>query len=129
MGDYIIKEYLEKMYEEFKKAKGIEDSNGNIDKYQDLFNEWVSTKEKAASYYVKLFDYLENRDSISTKVIAEFGKGVYDTVTNQMAKYTEHQPIIVSRYARTIPEDSNIVAYSGNLLAIDSDVIVSYSRD
>lgn len=118
--------YLIKMFKEFKEAYGISDTFDNFNKYRDLFNEWVMLKRKAAAYYVQLFDYMENYDEIQTYIMAEFGKGIFDTVAIEMAKHTEHQPIVISPYAQTIKKDSGIEAYTGKLTILNGDVIIKY---
>ena len=72
-------EYLFKMFWEFSKAYGINDTFNNFERYQDLFARWVYEKEKASKRYVQLFDYMKNYDEIEPSVFAEFGKGKYDT--------------------------------------------------
>lgn len=46
----------------------------------------------------------------------------------EMAEQTEYQPIVISPYASSIPDDAGIVKYSGRLLVMDDDVFVSYAR-
>lgn len=59
-----MNKYLFKMFKEFKKAYGIQDTFDNFSKYQDLFANWVISKRNAATNYVQLFDYMENYEEI-----------------------------------------------------------------
>lgn len=68
------------MFEELKKTYGIKDTFDNFFKYQDLFENWVVNRRKAATNYVRLFDYMENYNEIQTHIMTEFGKGMYDTI-------------------------------------------------
>lgn len=125
-----LQEYKRKIFKEFKKASGINDGLDNFDKYNNLFVEWLELKRKAASGYVQLFDYMKDNDDLPINLIAEFNKGYFDTITKEIAKqHIEYQPIIISRYAKTIPNNSGIVAYNGELLVMDDDVFVSYARE
>ena len=119
--------YLEKMFEEFKMAYGISDTFDNFVKYEDMFIEWVKSKRKAAAIYVQLFDYMNYYGEIQRHNMAEFGKGVFDTVAIEMANHTSHLPIVISPYAQTIKKDSGILAFTGELVLLnDGDVIVRY---
>ena len=124
-------EYLNKMFEEFKKAYGINDSFDNFNKYKDLFVEWIILKKGNARKYVQLFDYMKDYEEIETEVMAEFGKGLFDTIAIEMATHTNHQPIIISPYAQTIKRDSGIEVFNGKLALLnDGNVIVKYpSKD
>lgn len=95
-------EYLFKMFLEFSKARGINDTFNNFEKYKDLFIKWVHDKEKTSESYVRLFHYMKNHDEIKPSVIAEFGKGKYDTAAISMNLYTPHKTIVISPYAETI---------------------------
>ncbi len=88
------------MFEELKKAYGIKDTFDNFSKYQDLFVNWVISKRNATTNYVQLFDYMENYEEIQTYIMAEFGKGIYDTIAIEMANNTIHQPVVISPICR-----------------------------
>ena len=118
-------EYLLKMFEEFKKAYGINDSYNNFNRYQDLFVDWIAKKRYAARGYVKLFEYMNRNDNMNY-VLAEFGKGIFDTVTIEMSKTTSYHPIVISPYASTINKYNEIFTYDGELLVLDDRVIVKY---
>ena len=63
------------MFEEFKKAYGINDSYNNFNRYQDLFVDWIAKKRYAARGYVKLFsNYIlqQNQKSIFCKANSLF---------------------------------------------------------
>ena len=119
-------EYLLKMFEEFKKAYGINDSYNNFNRYQDLFVDWIAKKRYAARGYVKLFEYMNRNDNMNY-VLAEFGKGIFDTVTIEMNQTTSYRPIVISPYASTINKHNETSAYDGELLVLDDHVIVKYS--
>lgn len=122
-----MNKYLFKVFEEFKKAYGIKDTFDNFSKYQDLFENWVISKRNAATNYVQLFDYMENYEEIQTHTMAEFGKGIYDTIAIEMANNTSHEPIVISPFAETIKRDSGIEVFTGELAVCDDDdVIVKY---
>lgn len=127
LQEMYLKEYKEKIFAEFTQTMGIQDKFENFDKYKDLFKEWLLAKRKAASCYVQLFDYMKDNDDLPNDLIAEFNKGCFDTIAMEMATYTEHQSIVISKYASTISKDSGIVAYTGNLMVMDEDVFVSYN--
>lgn len=119
--------YLLKMFEEFKKAYGIKDTFNNFNKYSDLFENWIFNKRVAATSYVQLFDYMENDEEIQTYTMAEFGKGIYDTIAILMANNTNYVPIVISPFAETIERDSGIKAFTGKLVVCnDGDVVVEY---
>lgn len=125
-----MNKYLFKMFEEFKKAYGIKDTFDNFSKYQDLFANWIINKKNAATNYVQLFDYMENDEEIQTYTMAEFGKGIYDTIAIEMANNTIHQPIVISPFAETIKRDSGIEVFTGELAVCnDGDVIVKYPTE
>ena len=120
-------QYLNKMFEEFKRAYGIKDTVENFSDYQDLFEEWVMLKRKSASHYVQLFDYMDHNDELEIRTMAEFGKGAYDTIAIAMATHTNYQPIVISPYAQTIAKDSGIQTYTGELSLLNNrDVVVKY---
>lgn len=58
--------------------------------------------------------------------MAEFGKGIYDTIAIEMANNTNHEPIVISPFAKTIKRDSGIEVFTGELAVCDDDVIVKY---
>lgn len=118
-------EYLLKMFLEFSKAYGISDTFNNFEKYQDLFAKWVYDKEKASKSYVQLFDYMKNYDEIESSVIAEFGKGKYDTAAISMNSYTSHKAIVISPYAETITLPETEI-YKGELSEVDGETFVKY---
>lgn len=118
-------EYLFKMFLEFSKAYGINDTFNNFERYQYLFARWVYEKEKASKCYVQLFDYMKNHDEIEPSVIAEFGKGKYDTVAISMNLYTPHKAIVVSPYAETITL-RGIEAHKGELSETDGETFIKY---
>lgn len=123
-----LEEYQHKIFEEFKKSNGINDKVSSITEYYDLFCEWAALKRRAAQNYVQLFVYMKDNDDLPTHLMAEFNKGIFDTIAQEMAIYTEYQPIVISRYATTIPESTGITAYTGELSVMDDDVFVSYAR-
>ena len=118
-------EYLFKMFLEFSKAYGINDTFNNFERYQDLFARWVYEKEKASKRYVQLFDYMKNYDEIEPSVIAEFGKGKYDTAAISMNLYTPHKAIVVSPYAETITL-RGIEVHKGELSETDGETFIKY---
>lgn len=120
-------EYLFKMFLEFSKAYGINDTFNNFDKYQDLFAQWVFNKEKSSRSYVQLFDYMKNCDEIEPSMIAEFGKGKYDTAVISMNFYTSHRAIIISPYAETITLRGTEI-YKGQLSEVDGETFVKYDN-
>lgn len=124
-----MNKYLFKMFEEFKKAYGIKDTFKNFSKYQDLFEIWIANKRNAATNYVRLFDYMVDYDEIQTHTMAEFGKGIYDTIAIEMANNTNHQPIVISPFAETIKGNSGIETFTGELAVCDSEVIVKYPTE
>lgn len=67
-----------------------------------------------------------NCEEIQTHIMAEFGKGIYDTIAIEMANNTNHEPIIISPFAKIIKRDSGIEAFTGELEVCDNDVIVKY---
>ena len=72
---------------------------------------------------------MENYNEIQTHIMAEFGKGMYDTIAIEMANYTNYQPIVISPFAKIIKRDSGIDTYTGELVVYDNDVIVKYSTE
>lgn len=70
-----LQEYRQKIFEEFKKATEIDVRFDDASKWGDSFNEWIGLKKVAASYYVKLFDYMKEYNDLPTNVMAEFNKG------------------------------------------------------
>ena len=121
-------EYLFKMFLEFSKAYGINDTFNNFEKYQDLFARWAYDKEKASRSYVQLFDYMKNCDEIEPFVIAEFGKGKYDTAVISMNYYTPHKSIVISPYAETITL-SGIEIHKGELSEAGGETFVKYDSE
>lgn len=121
-----MNKYLFKMFEEFKKASGIEDTFDNFDKYQDLFLNWVISKKNAAANYVQLFDYMKNDEEIQNNTIAEFEKGICDTVAIEIANNTVHQPIVISPFAETIKGDNRVKTFDGQLIVRNEDVVIKY---
>lgn len=120
------KEYLSKIFEIFKKAYGINDTFDNFSKYTDLFEDWIIKKDIAAANYVQLFDYLKEEYDADTNIMAEFGKGNYDTVAIKMANNTKYQPIIISPYAETIKNNKEVEIYTGELGVYKGEAIVKY---
>ena len=43
---------------------------------------------------------MENYEEIQTYIMAEFGKGIYDTIAIEMANNTIHQPVVISPICR-----------------------------
>lgn len=121
-------EYLFKIFLEFSKAYGINDTFNNFEKYQDLFARWVYEKEKASKSYVQLFDYMKNYDEIEPSVIAEFGKGKYDTAAISMDLYTPHKAIVISPYAETITLRGTEI-HKGELSEVDGETFVKYGSN
>lgn len=121
-------DYLNKMFKEFKKAYGIEDSFENFDKYQNLFVEWVARRREVASNYVSLFKAMNKNDNVHY-VMAEFGKGIFDTITIEIKNKTRYQPIVISPFAETIKRSSGIETFTGELVTYDGNVIVKYPNN
>lgn len=118
-------EYLLKMFLEFSKAYGINDTFDNFEKYLDLFARWTYEKEKASKSYAQLFDYMKTCNEIEPTIIAEFGKGKYDTAAISMNLYTLHKAIVISPYAETI-NLRNIETYKGELSEKSGQTFVKY---
>lgn len=126
----IMNDYLLRMFDEFKKAYGIDDKFSDFNKNQDLFAEWVIAKRAASRNYAQLFDYMDNYDERQTHTMAEFGKGVYDTMAIGMAETTLHKPVIISPYADTFKTISGIEIFKGQLVRLsNNDVVVKYENE
>lgn len=70
---------------------------------------------------------MEHDEEIQTYTMAEFGKGMYDTIAIEMANNTVYQPIVISPFAETIKKDSGIEVFNGELAVCNDDnVIVKY---
>lgn len=123
-------EYLLKMFNEFKRVYGLDDTWRNFWYYRDRFIRWVVERQCTASKYVQLYDYLKSletyRSGEESRLMAEFGKGVYDTAAIAMAQ-EGHTPIVVSPYANTI-RSSLVQTYDGELASLlHQGVVIKYS--
>ena len=119
--------YIRKMFEELKMVYGIDDSFDNFNNYKDIFIEWINSREKSAVNYALLLDYMERHSVEPSVKIAEFGKGLLDTVALELQNNTLHSPIVISPYAKTISSKYNIETYNGELIiGTSGDVIVKY---
>lgn len=124
-----MNKYRLKLFEEFKSAYGIIDTIDNLEQYSDLFVNWIVTKQSAASNYVKLYDYMQTDYEENGDVIAEFGKGIYDTVAIEMSKNTLHNPVVISPFAETIAKESGLEVFNGKLAQYDGNVFVKYQNE
>ena len=89
-------EYLFKMFLEFSKAYGINDTFNNFERYQDLFARWVYEKEKASILGVQVVpdDDVSKYGIINPKVIIDDKMILADSVIEKPT--IEEAP---SRYA------------------------------
>ncbi len=121
-----MNKYLLKLFKEFQSAYGIIDTPDNFGRYSEPFANWITTKQIAASNYVQLYDYMKTDYEEQEDIIAEFGKGIYDTIAIEMANSTPYKPVVISPFAETITKESGIKAFKGKLTQYDGHVFVKY---
>lgn len=119
-------EYLFKMYYEFLKANGIKGGMETFRKYQDMFIDWLAEKEKASRGYAGLVDYMGIEGDMYSRRIAEFGKGLFDSVIPSLAHLVEVPPIAITPYASTLYRVPGIEVADGRLVNVEDTVYVAY---
>lgn len=72
------KEYLKKLFRQFKQANGIKDKSAKLEDFKEEFNKFIFTRQIIGEHYIYLLDNL-NLEYEGSEV-AETNKGCFDSV-------------------------------------------------
>lgn len=75
-----MSEYLNKLIEQFKSAKGIKCADVNSKEFMNDFREWLSSRKSVGNDFVEFVDYMGCYPTVFEGVTVEVGKGIHDTI-------------------------------------------------
>lgn len=75
-----MSEYLNKLIEQFKSAKGIKSVDVNSKEFINEFREWILSRKSIGNNYADFIEYMGCYPTIFNGEAVEIGKGQHDTI-------------------------------------------------
>lgn len=75
-----MSEYLNKLIEQFKSAKGIKCADVNSKEFMNDFREWLSSRKSMGNDFAEFVDYMGCHPTVFDLATVEVGKGIHDTI-------------------------------------------------